>query len=83
MKLKVFEIKAMLSIRLPQRFFIFVISPDYRDNEITFIQMLDSEGCFLAINVVGRSCPRRIEKVMSRRTTCHFHVFAKKLLGQI
>ena len=36
MKLKVFEIEAMLSVRLYQRFFIFVISPDYRDNEITF-----------------------------------------------
>ena len=26
----------MLSIRLYQRFFIFVILPDYRDNEIPF-----------------------------------------------
>ena len=29
MKLNVFEIEAMLSIRLYQRFFVFVISPDY------------------------------------------------------
>ena len=36
MKLKVLEIEAMLSVRLYQRFFIFVISRDYRDNEITF-----------------------------------------------
>ena len=35
MKLKVFEIKAMLSIRLHPNF-IFVISPDYRDDEIPF-----------------------------------------------
>ena len=36
MKLKVFEIEAMFSIRLYLRFYIFVILPDYRDNEITF-----------------------------------------------
>ena len=36
MELKVFKIEAMLSIRLHQRFFIFVILPDYGDNEITF-----------------------------------------------
>ena len=36
MKPKVFEIEAMFSIRLYQRLFIFVVSPDYRDNEITF-----------------------------------------------
>ena len=29
MKMNDFEIEAMLSIRLYQRFFIFVISPDY------------------------------------------------------
>ena len=36
MKLKVFEIEAMLSTRLYQGFLIFVISPDYLDNEIIF-----------------------------------------------
>ena len=36
MKLNVFEIEAMLSIRLYQRFLPFVTSPDYRDNEIIF-----------------------------------------------
>ena len=82
MKLKVFEIEVMLSIRLYQRFFIFVISPDYRDSESLFVLMLDIEGYFLAINVVGRSCPHRIEKDMSCCTTCQFHVFAKELLGQ-
>ena len=46
-----FEIEAMLSIRLYQRCFIFVISPDY-DTVITksfFVLMLDSEGYFLGI----------------------------------
>ena len=47
-----------------------------------FVLMLESEGLFLAINVIGRSCPHRIEKDMSCRTTCQFHLFAKKLLGQ-
>ena len=59
MKLGVFEIKAMLSIRLYQRFFIIVISPVY-DTLITkslFVLMLDSEGYFLTINVVGGNCP--------------------------
>lgn len=36
MKMNDFEIEAMLSLRLYQRFFIFVISPDYDDNEIIF-----------------------------------------------
>ena len=52
----------MLSIRLYQRFLIFVNSPDY-DTMITksfFVLMLDSESYFLAINVVGRSCLHRI-----------------------
>ena len=54
MKMKDFEIEAMLSIRLYQRFLVFVISPDY-DNVIAksfFVLMLDSEGYFLTINVV-------------------------------
>ena len=62
MKMHDFEIEAMLSIRLYQRFFIFVISPDY-DIVITkscFFLMLDSEGYFLTINVVGRSYPQKI-----------------------
>ena len=49
MKMNDFEIEAMLSIRLYQRFSIFVISPDY-DTVITksfFVLMLDSEGYFL------------------------------------
>ena len=75
MKLKNVKIEAMLSIRLYRRFSIFfVISPDYRDNELLSILMLHSEGYFLAINVVGRSCPHRIKRVMSYRTTCQFHV---------
>ena len=55
MKMNGFEVKAMLSIRLYQRFFIFVFSPDY-DTVITkslFVLMLDSEGYYLTINVVG------------------------------
>ena len=58
---------AMLSIRLYQGFFIFVISPDY-DTVITksfFVLMLDSEGYYLTINVVGRSYPQRIVNDMS------------------
>ena len=46
---------AMLSIRLYQRFLISVISPDY-DTVITksfFVLILDSEGYYLTINVVG------------------------------
>ena len=57
----------MLSICLYQRFLIFVISPDY-DTVITksfFVLMLDSEGYFLTINVIGRSCPHRILNGMS------------------
>ena len=45
----------MLSIRLYQRFLIFVFSPDY-ETVITksfFVLILDSEGCYLTINVVG------------------------------
>ena len=55
MKMNGFEVKAMLSIRLYQRFLIFVFSPDY-DTVITkslFVLMLDSEGYYLTINVVG------------------------------
>ena len=62
MKTKDFEIEVMLSIRLYQRCFIFVISPDY-DTVIMksfFVLMLDSDGCFLTINAVGRSYPHRI-----------------------
>ena len=44
--------------------------------------MLDGEGYFLAINVVGKSCPHRVEKDISCRTTCQFHVFTKEFLGQ-
>ena len=58
---------AMLSIRLNQRFLISVILPDY-DTVITksfFVLMLDSEGYFLTINVVGRSYPQRIVNDMS------------------
>ena len=57
MKMNVFEIEAMLSIRLYQRFFIFVISPDC-DTVITklfFVLMLDSNGYFLTVNVDGRN----------------------------
>ena len=67
MKMNDFEIEAMLSIRLYQRFLIFVISPDY-DTAITkslFVLMLDNVGYFLTINVVGRSCPHRIVNDMS------------------
>ena len=56
------EIEAMLSIRLYQRFFVFVILHDY-DTGITksvFVLMLDNEGYFLTINVVERSYPHRI-----------------------
>ena len=50
MKMSVFDIKAMLSIRY-QRFFVFVILSDY-DTVITksfFVLILDSEGYFLTI----------------------------------
>ena len=54
----------MLSIRLDQRFFVSVISPDNDTTVITkslFVLMLDSEeGYFLTINGVGRSCPHTI-----------------------
>ena len=46
MKMNDFEIEAMLSIRLYQQFFIFVISPDY-DTVITeslFVLMLFSDN---------------------------------------
>ena len=62
MKMNAFEIEAMLSIRLYQRFFIFVISHEY-DTVITkyfFVLVLDNEGYFLTINVVERSYPHRI-----------------------
>ena len=49
--------------------------------KLLFILMLDSEGYFLAINVVGRSCPHFFEKDMSSRTACQFRVFAKEFLG--
>ena len=55
MKMNDFEVEAMLSIRLYQRFLIFVFSPDY-ETVITksfFALMLDSEGYYLTINVFG------------------------------
>ena len=67
MKMNDFEIEAMLSIRFYQRFFIFVISPDY-DTVIEksfFVLMLDSEGYFLTVDVVGRSYLHRIVYDMS------------------
>ena len=67
MKMNVVEIEAMLSIRLYQRFLIFVLSPD-DDTMITksfFVLMLDSEDYYLTINAVGRSCPHRIVNDMS------------------
>ena len=67
MKMNNFEIEAILSIRVYQRSFIFVIPPDY-DTVITkslFDLMLDSEAYFLTINVVGKSCPQRIANDMS------------------
>ena len=68
MKMNVFEIEAMLSIRLLPAILIFVFSPDY-DTVITkslFVLMLDSEAYFLTISsVVGRSCPQRIVNDMS------------------
>ena len=63
MKVNDFEIEVMLSIRLYQRLFIFVISPDY-DTVITkqlFVLMLDSEGYYLTINVVGTEEVTRIK----------------------
>ena len=51
MKMNVFEIEAMLSIRLYHQTFIFVISPDY-DTVITkslFVPMLDSEGYIFTV----------------------------------
>ena len=72
----------MLSIRLHQRF----QSLKFRLNTVItkslFILMLDSEGYFVAINVVGRSCSHILQNDMSRRTTCQFHVFAKEFLRQ-
>ena len=45
MKMNDFEIEAMLSIRLYQQFFIFVISPDHNTviTKSFFVLMLDSE----------------------------------------
>ena len=63
----------MLSIRLYERFFILAISPDY-DTVITksfFVLMLDSEDYFLTMNVVGRSCPHRIENDLTARFWSH------------
>ena len=67
MKMDDFEIEAMLFIHLSQRFLIFVISHDY-DTVITkyfFVLMLDSDGYFLIMNVVGRSYPHRNVNDMS------------------
>ena len=61
MKMNVFEIGAMLSVRPYQRFLVFVISPNY-DTVITtsfFVLMLGSNGYFLTFNVDGRDA--RIE----------------------
>ena len=82
MKLKVSEIEAMLSVRLHQRFQCLKFCPITVITKSLSILMRDSEGYFLAINVVGRSCPHRIEKDMSCRTTCQFYMFAKKFLRQ-
>ena len=74
MKLNVFEIEAMLSIYLYQRFLMSVISPDCRNNVITksfFVLRLDSEVYFLTINVIGRSCPHRIENDSIARLWSH------------
>ena len=67
MKMNDFEIEAMLSIRLYQRLFILVISPDYNTviTKSFFVLLLDREGYFLKINVVGRSCSHRIVNAMS------------------
>ena len=83
MKLKVFEIEAMLSIRFHQRFQSLQFRLITVITKSLFILMLDSEGYFLAINVVGRSCPHRIEKDTFCRTTFQFHLFAKEFLGQL
>ena len=67
MKMNDFEIEAMLSYHLYQRFFILVISPDY-DTVITksfFVLMLDCENYFPTTNVVGRSYPQIIVNGMS------------------
>ena len=72
----------MLSIRLHQRFQSLKLRLNTVVTKLLFILMLDSEGYFLAINVVGRSCPHRIENDMSCGTTCQFHVFAKEFLRQ-
>ena len=67
MKMNDFEIEAMLSIHLYQRLFILVISPDYdtMTTKSIFVLMLDSEGCFPTMNVVGRSYPQIIVNDMS------------------
>ena len=67
MKMNDFHVEAMPSIRLYQRFFIFVISPDYNTviTKSFVVLMRDSEGYFLTINVVGKSCPHRIVYYMS------------------
>ena len=52
------EIEAMLSIRLYQRFFVFVILHDYDTGITKSVFVL--EGYFLTINVVERSYPHRI-----------------------
>ena len=56
MKMYDFEVEAMLSIRLYQRFLIFVFSPDYETviMKSFFAFMLDSEGYFLTINQCSR-----------------------------
>ena len=55
----------MLSIRLHQRFECLKFRLNTVITKSLFILMLDSESYFLAINVVGRSCPYRIEKNVS------------------
>ena len=67
MEMNDFEIEAMLSIRLYQRFFIFVILLDYDTvtKKSFYVLMLDSEGYFLTFNVVGISYPQRIVNDMS------------------
>ena len=83
MKLNVFEIEAMLSIRIYQQFFILVILHDY-DTVITksfFVLMLDSEDYFLTINVVGRSCPHRIENDSIARFWSHYMPISCKIVA--
>ena len=64
---------------------MFVILSDY-DNVITksfFVLILDIEGYFLTMNVVGRSCLHRIVNDIFGRTTCQFLCVCKRVAGTI